>query len=79
MHLEPPPFVVEVDLRRLETFPDDADTVKALLVRLTGHGTFPNVIVQRKSLGGSDDLARLHDSGELAKVLASAGVKTGAA
>ncbi|KAG9101739.1 hypothetical protein FS749_003813 [Ceratobasidium sp. UAMH 11750] len=73
MHLEPPPFVVEVDLRH------DADTVKALLVRLTGHGTFPNVIVQRKSLGGSDDLARMHDSGELVKVLAAAGVKAGAA
>jgi glutaredoxin-related protein len=56
---------------------DDADTVKALLMRLTGHGTFPNVIVQHKSLGGSDDLARLHDSGELVKLLETAGVKGG--
>jgi glutaredoxin-related protein len=54
---------------------EDADTVKALLMRLTGHGTFPNVVVQHKSLGGSDDLARLHESGELAKLLETAGVR----
>lgn len=48
-------------------------------MRLTGHGTFPNVIVQRKSIGGSDDLARLHDSGELVQMLAAAGVKAGVA
>ncbi|KAG8681439.1 hypothetical protein FRC09_017486, partial [Ceratobasidium sp. 395] len=73
LHVEPPPFVVEVDLR------SDANIVKALLLRLTGHGTFPNIIVQRKSLGGSDDLAQLHESGELVKVLAAAGAKTGTA
>ncbi|KAG8741638.1 hypothetical protein FRC12_015601, partial [Ceratobasidium sp. 428] len=73
LHVEPPPFVVEVDLR------SDVNIVKALLLRLTGHGTFPNIIVQRKSLGGSDDLAQLHESGELVKVLAAAGAKTGTA
>lgn len=57
----------------------DADIVKALLMRLTGHGTFPNVIVKRKSIGGSDDLARLHEDGELVPLLAAAGVKTGVA
>jgi len=73
MSLMPEPFIVEVDLR------DDAGTVKELLMRLTGHGTFPNVIVQRKSIGGSDDLTRLHGSGELVQVLAAAGVKAGIA
>ncbi|QRV79410.1 monothiol glutaredoxin [Ceratobasidium sp. AG-Ba] len=69
MHLEPQPFIVEVDLRH------DADIVKALLMRLTGHGTFPNVVVQGKTLGGSDDLAHLHENGELVKILGDAGVK----
>ncbi|KAF8608995.1 thioredoxin-like protein [Ceratobasidium sp. AG-I] len=73
MRLKPEPFIVEVDLR------DDAETVKALLMRLTGHGTFPNVIVQRKSIGGSDDLVQLHGSGELVKLLGAAGVKAGVA
>ncbi|QRW08274.1 monothiol glutaredoxin [Ceratobasidium sp. AG-Ba] len=68
MHLEPQPFIVEVDLRH------DADIVKALLMRLTGHGTFPNVVVQGKTLGGSDDLAHLHENGELVKILGDAGV-----
>ena len=48
-------------------------------MRLTGHGTFPNVIVQRKSIGGSDDLAQLHGSGKLVKLLSAAGVKAGVA
>ncbi|KAG8687397.1 hypothetical protein FRC11_007297 [Ceratobasidium sp. 423] len=39
LKLEPAPYVVEVDLR------SDSDTVKALLLRLTGHGTFPNILV----------------------------------
>ncbi|KAF8678449.1 hypothetical protein RHS04_05265 [Rhizoctonia solani] len=68
LKLEPAPYVVEVDLR------SDSDTVKALLVRLTGHGTFPNILVRRKSIGGSDDLARLHESGELIPLLATAGL-----
>ncbi|GAB1525032.1 hypothetical protein RhiTH_008189 [Rhizoctonia solani] len=73
LKLEPAPYVVEVDLR------SDSDTVKALLVRLTGHGTFPNILVRRKSIGGSDDLARLHESGELIPLLATAGVSAGVA
>lgn len=48
-------------------------------MRLTGHGTFPNVIVQRKSIGGSDDLTRLHETGELVRLLGAAGVRAGVA
>ncbi|KAH7339797.1 thioredoxin-like protein [Rhizoctonia solani] len=73
LNLKPAPYVIEVDLR------SDSDTVKALLMRLTGHGTFPNVLVRRKSIGGSDDLAQLHESGELVPLLATAGVKAGVA
>ena len=71
LKLSPEPFIVEVDLR------DDADTVKALLLRLTGHGTFPNVIVTNKSIGGSDDLAHLHEINQLIPLLEGAGVKAG--
>lgn len=48
-------------------------------MKLTGHGTFPNVIIQRKTIGGSDDLARLHESGQLLELLGAAGVKAGVA
>ncbi|CEL60723.1 Monothiol glutaredoxin-S6 OS=Oryza sativa subsp, japonica GN=GRXS6 PE=2 SV=1 [Rhizoctonia solani AG-1 IB] len=73
LNLEPAPYVIEVDLR------SDSDTVKALLMRLTGHGTFPNILVRRKSIGGSDDLVRLHENGELVPLLATAGVSAGVA
>ncbi|CUA66671.1 hypothetical protein RSOLAG22IIIB_00112 [Rhizoctonia solani] len=69
LNLKPAPYVIEVDIR------SDSDTVKALLTRLTGHGTFPNILVGRKSIGGSDDLAQLHESGGLIPLLATAGVK----
>ncbi|THU95503.1 thioredoxin-like protein [Dendrothele bispora CBS 962.96] len=67
--LVPQPMVIEVDLR------DDATQIKALLTRLTSQSTFPNIIVQGKSIGGSDDLKRLHESGALKKLLEKAGVE----
>lgn len=53
---------------------EDGDALKILLTRLTGHGTFPNVFVEGVSLGGSDDLQRLHSQGELLTMLENAGV-----
>jgi len=67
-NLSPPVKIVEVDLR------SDADAIKTVLTRLTNHSTFPNVFIAEKSLGGSDDLERLHESGELTKLLTAAGV-----
>ncbi|PFH51917.1 hypothetical protein AMATHDRAFT_2625 [Amanita thiersii Skay4041] len=65
--IRPPPHIVEVDLR------DDSNVIKALLTRLTKHSTFPNILVLGKSIGGSDDLANLHASQRLEKILQEAG------
>jgi len=66
----PPPKYVEVDLR------SDADAIKAVLQRLTGHGTFPNIFIEGQSIGGFDALQRMYDNGELVPSLANAGVST---
>ena len=83
----PAPKIIEVDIRGTSfkrpdhnsyanfTSLDDADLVKALLTRLTGHSTFPNIILRGKSLGGSDDLQALHSEGKLRKVLEESGLK----
>ena len=59
--------------------PSSADSphIKTLLTRLTHHSTFPNVILRGHSLGGSDDLIRLHEEDQLRQVLEKAGVKVG--
>ncbi|KAF9237578.1 hypothetical protein BU15DRAFT_75945 [Melanogaster broomeanus] len=64
-----PPKVIEVDLRA------DSPHIKTLLTRLTRHSTFPNVILHGRSLGGSDDLVRMHEEGQLKAVLERGGVK----
>ncbi|KAF8575091.1 thioredoxin-like protein [Ramaria rubella] len=68
-NLEPPPKIVEVDLR------DDGNIIKSLLIRLTGRSTFPNVILRGKSLGGYDSLLELHESGVLEQELEKAGIQ----
>ncbi|KZT61939.1 thioredoxin-like protein [Calocera cornea HHB12733] len=70
MHLSPQPFVVEADLRT------DTSLLKSLLTRLTHHSTFPNIFVGGVSLGGSDDLHLLHESGRLKDMLRAVGVKS---
>lgn len=49
--------------------------MKTLLTRLTRRSTFPNVILHGHSLGGSDDLIRLHADDRLRHILKAAGVK----
>ncbi|KAH0827999.1 pre-mRNA splicing factor component-domain-containing protein [Lanmaoa asiatica] len=61
--LSPPPKIIEVDLRA------DSSHIKTVLTRLTHHSTFPNVILHGESLGGSDDLMRLHEEDRLRQVL----------
>ncbi|TFK44311.1 thioredoxin-like protein [Crucibulum laeve] len=68
--LQPPPKIVEVDLR------DDGNVLKSLLTRLTGHSTFPNIVIRGKSLGGSDNLQELHASYSLVQLLDAAGVSS---
>ncbi|KAF8417995.1 glutaredoxin [Boletus edulis BED1] len=67
--LLPAPKVIEVDLRA------DSAHIKTLLIRLTDRSTFPNVILHGRSIGGSDELIRLHEEGRLRQVLEKAGVK----
>ncbi|KAJ1723378.1 hypothetical protein LPJ53_002282 [Coemansia erecta] len=55
--------VLEADLE------SDPMAIKAALGSLSGHSTFPNIFVDGKSIGGSDDLARMHRNGELAVLL----------
>ncbi|RCH98737.1 hypothetical protein CU098_001506, partial [Rhizopus stolonifer] len=57
------PFkIVEVDLR------DDDYQVKMTLKEISGRETFPNIFIQGKTIGGCDDLERLHETGELKNV-----------
>ncbi|KAJ8083858.1 hypothetical protein AAF712_000776 [Marasmius tenuissimus] len=70
--LRPPPKIIEVDLR------DDATQVKAILTRLTDRDTFPNVIVNGKSIGGSDTIQNLHKEKQLKAIFEKAGVKVNA-
>ncbi|KAJ2798462.1 hypothetical protein H4R21_003923 [Coemansia helicoidea] len=48
--------------------------VKSALARISARSTFPNVFVDGRSIGGSDDLAQLHESGELAALLHDRGL-----
>ena len=66
--------MVHILIQKFSVHTADADAIKAILTRLTNHATFPNVFIAEKSLGGSDDLERLHESGELTKLLTAAGV-----
>jgi glutaredoxin-related protein len=66
----------EVKRRSLSLFPaDDGDFIKAVLTRLTGRSTFPNVILRGKSIGGSDDLAAMHEDGRLRQLFEKAGLQ----
>jgi len=67
--LLPAPKVIEVDLRA------DSAHIKTLLIRLTHRSTFPNVILHGRSIGGSDELIRLHEEGRLRDMLEKAGVQ----
>ncbi|KAJ1965786.1 hypothetical protein GGI12_000531 [Dipsacomyces acuminosporus] len=55
--------VLEADLE------SDPLAVKTALSRISGRATFPNVFVDGKSIGGSDDIQAMHASGELAALL----------
>ncbi|KAI6131614.1 thioredoxin-like protein [Pisolithus croceorrhizus] len=69
--ITPRPRFIEVDLR------SDARHIKTILARLTRHATFPNIILHGHSLGGSDDLLRMHEGGVLRSVLEAGGLKIG--
>ncbi|KAL7144164.1 hypothetical protein ABFS83_08G240500 [Erythranthe nasuta] len=64
--LEEQPFVVELDLR------DDGYKIQDVLLELVGRRTVPQVFVNGKHIGGSDDLQAAVKSGELQKLLEKA-------
>jgi len=69
--ISPAPRIIEVDTR------DDGPLLKRLLGRFTAHNTFPNIVLRGNSLGGSDDLQKLHAEGELRKLLEKEGFSFG--
>lgn len=48
---------------------DDALDVKHALGEWTGRDTFPNVFLGGESIGGANELIKLHQSGELRRML----------
>ena len=46
-----------------------------MLTRLTGRNTFPNVFLRGKSIGGSDDIAAMHEDGRLRQLFEKAGLQ----
>ncbi|KAL9241668.1 hypothetical protein vseg_015751 [Gypsophila vaccaria] len=63
--LDEQPFVVELDLR------DDGFEIQDFLLELVGRRTVPQVFVNGKHIGGSDDLRSAVTNGQLQKYLAS--------
>ncbi|KAH7566326.1 hypothetical protein ACOSP7_022756 [Xanthoceras sorbifolium] len=59
------PFVVELDLR------DDGAQIMYVLLDLVGRRTVPQIFVNGKHIGGSDDLKAAVSSGQLQKVLSA--------
>jgi len=57
--------VLELDER------EDGDEIQAYLLEKTGQRTVPNIFINQKHVGGSDDLAKAKASGELPKLLAA--------
>ncbi|KAM7516175.1 hypothetical protein LguiA_005758 [Lonicera macranthoides] len=61
--LQEQPFVVELDLR------DDGYKIQNVLLDLVGRRTVPQVFVNGKHIGGSDDLQIAAQNGELQNLL----------
>ncbi|KAH0449075.1 hypothetical protein IEQ34_022875 [Dendrobium chrysotoxum] len=57
------PFVVELDLR------DDGNEIQNVLLNLVGRQTVPQVFVNGKHIGGSDDTMKALSNGLLDKLL----------
>ncbi|KAK3038267.1 hypothetical protein RJ639_029855 [Escallonia herrerae] len=61
--LEKAPHVVELDER------DDGWNIQDALAEVVGRRTVPQVFIDGKHIGGSDDTVEAYESGELAKLL----------
>lgn len=67
--ITPLPFVVELDEHPLGPKLQDE------LASSTGRRTVPNILINGKSIGGGDDVAKLHREGNLIETLKSMGGK----
>ncbi|KAI0663399.1 glutaredoxin [Cubamyces menziesii] len=65
--ISPAPKVIEVNVR------SDGPQIQKILSRVTGRSTVPNILLKGKSIGGSDELHRIHDEGRLKKLLEDSG------
>ncbi|KAL1548861.1 Glutaredoxin-C4 [Salvia divinorum] len=62
--LKQEPHVVELDER------EDGGKIQDALSKIVGRRTVPQVFINGKHLGGSDDTVEAYENGELAKLLA---------
>lgn len=67
--IDPPPYVVELDTHPL------GSQLQARLGDVTGRKTVPNIMVNGKSIGGSDDIAELDKDKALATKVRALGGK----
>ncbi|KAG6540929.1 hypothetical protein Mapa_017723 [Marchantia paleacea] len=61
--LDVTPYVVELDLR------EDGGSIQAALSELVGRRTVPQVFIDGKHIGGSDDTVEAFNNGQLKKLL----------
>ncbi|KAI0709564.1 thioredoxin-like protein [Cerioporus squamosus] len=66
--IEPAPKIVELNVR------SDGPQVQAILARLTGRSTVPNILLKGSSIGGSDDIHQMHDEHRLKRLLEEGGL-----
>ncbi|KAF3452708.1 hypothetical protein FNV43_RR03141 [Rhamnella rubrinervis] len=57
------PYVIELDER------DDGRDIQDALAEIVGRRTVPQVFINGKHIGGSDDTVEAYESGDLAKLL----------
>ncbi|XP_010420888.1 PREDICTED: glutaredoxin-C4 [Camelina sativa] len=67
--LDQVPYVVELDER------EDGGSIQSALGEIVGRRTVPQVFINGKHIGGSDDTVDAYESGELAKLLGITGNK----
>jgi len=67
--LKKKPYVIELDER------EDGYDIQDALSEIVGRRTVPQVFINGKHLGGSDDTVEAYENGELAKLLGIAAAK----
>lgn len=68
-HITPEPYVVELDVHPL------GPKIQDRLLEMTGRRTVPNIMINGKSIGGSDDIIELDHAKELVAKIKSLGGK----